>query len=494
MNSIGMAVGTRSQSMSTLRKKSLLSQIPALIVGWIIIASTIEESALSTGVLFTAVMLCGAKLIYLVSIRLADPSMEKLIFWYEIKIILVVFFATIVWPPALDLGTESWGFDPIRYYHGAQILVESNFDTGALEGFSINYNGIFYYFAALFYFFGVNTAVPALSNAFVTLLAVLLLVLVGYKIKPEPGSRDWMLGLGMLIPEVFWYDVLSARETLSMSLYFIATLTLTYFMVTQARVLQWALGVLIVGGCLVCLGLVRAFLPLPTLVAIALSFCVVRVGSLTRFFSLLLLAVLIWLTTIIPQLSREIGSVSGDFISEISVGQITTSGVELSANDVRWSERSIGTALMPTNAWEVVLYAPVRIAFYLIAPLPNFPTDFRALMDLNWDAWQFAFVAASALLYAILAPLIFASFINSIAWQKRRDWLCIHIPFWVIFSTIAIGNQIIHERYRVMSAIGLWGCIWLGMYCPPALIKRCYFGWLLVGATGSLFYITFKYL
>ena len=133
----------------------------------------------------------------------------------------------------LILNSQLFGYDPQRYYFDAKTLIEGGFDSEIARAINIDYTGIVYYYGVLFALLGQNPVIPALVNAFITLLATLLLVRVGYQIKRERGPHDWRLGLGMVLPEVLWFDTITARETLVMSLYLIAALSVARYFIRK---------------------------------------------------------------------------------------------------------------------------------------------------------------------------------------------------------------------------------------------------------------------
>ena len=74
----------------------------------------------------------------------------------------------------------------------------------------------------------------------------------------------------------------------------------------------------------------------------------------------------------------------------------------------------------------------------------------------------------------------------------RANGFVFHVPYWVLFGAIVAGNYIIHERYRVMATLLLWGCIWLGISGPKRLIRLSYLIWFVILGAGAIFYLAYK--
>ena len=57
---------------------------------------------------------------------------------------------------------------------------------------------------------------------------------------------------------------------------------------------------------------------------------------------------------------------------------------------------------------------------------------------------------------------------------------------------VASGNQIIHQRYRIMAILLFGGCIWLGQTCSKRLLRVAYVGWLGLLTLGGFCYVMYK--
>jgi hypothetical protein len=94
----------------------------------------------------------------------------------------------------------------------------------------------------------------------------------------------------------------------------------------------------------------------------------------------------------------------------------------------------------------------------------------------------------------LIFPLSVAGLLKALATRKDRPSdLFIHLAFWLLWISIAGGNIIIHERYRLMMAPLLVITAWLGWTaCSASLIRRCVYGWFLVLAFSVAFFYLYK--
>lgn len=226
-----MNVVSQSKRDVRVQKSHLDVQFPLLFlvlaVSLVITRATVTEGFWRTLILLCGIAFVGLLLIIRLSWQLTDPNMQKLGYVFLLKLLLVLLLVRFGWMPQLELYSATWGGDPARYYYMAQNLGRAGLSLLAVQG--LNYTGILFYYGLVFAVFGFNHLVPALINTFVTLLATLLLVRIGYKIKRRRSPWDWTLGLCMIVPEVLWYDVITSRETLTMSLIVISVLSLAWY-------------------------------------------------------------------------------------------------------------------------------------------------------------------------------------------------------------------------------------------------------------------------
>ena len=104
---------------------------------------------------------------------LDDRKLKILGSFWLIKVIATLFLLFVGWMPQLDPSSPLWGYDPQRYYQYGWDLVQRGWDPIGLEQ---NYQGVIFYYGAIFSIFGHNPVIPAFINAFITLLGTLFLI------------------------------------------------------------------------------------------------------------------------------------------------------------------------------------------------------------------------------------------------------------------------------------------------------------------------------
>lgn len=462
-----------------------LSLLPcfALIGAWV----PKEAGRWPTLALSAAIAFGGLVLITRLSRELGDPRLRYLALIYLGKLPILLLLLCAGWMPMLDPTSDGYGYDPQRFYYDSATLAESGFDTNVARAINVNYPGILYFYGAVFALVGHNPLAPALVNAFVTLLATLVLVRAGYTIKRERGPYDWTLGLGMVIPEVIWFDALTARETLVMSLVVIATLAPGLYFVRPSVLGSWQ--VLGYPLALFLLGLVRTPLLVPTAASLVLMFGASRLTGGQRIVGLGALGMAgaaLWLT---PAVGYRLGAYPFDYET---LGRTTLVRDEEFFRDMTWSDRSVGQILVPSDAGEALVFALPRLLLYVVAPLPRAGFGLDGLLSGRWSDWQSLCFTMSSLLYVSLLPLAVAGLIEAFRTETAREWLVLQVPFGLMLLAVAAGNQIVHERYRLIATLLFWGSIWLGQSAPGRLLVRVYQAWGGLLGLAGLCYLAYK--
>jgi hypothetical protein len=459
-------------------------------VGSALILATIQQAPFSTVFLFGVVAIGGLALCRVTQAKLNDPSLKMLGYFWLIKLGITLFLLYAGWMPLLDPSSVSWGYDPQRYYIQAKELIDNHWSPDFLN---LNYVGILYYYGAIFYVLGHNPVIPALINAFVTLMASLYLVKAGYEIKGQRGPRDWTLAFALLLPELLWYDVMTARETLVAALLLFAMLTAGRYLARTAPVTLSKVFV-VSGLSVLAIAAVRTSMVLPVFASIVLMILLVKPQRGSRVVQRAILAVAaVVILIVLPGVAGYLGGYEFDLGNAIQQASSATENIALSA-DMEWSENSIGMLLMPEGWLQSILFLPPRMVLYLVAPLPNIWVSASDLLAGSWGAWQKLFTLLSSVINVLAIPYVLASFAQSIKKRKENAApLVFHISYWVTFMAIAGGNLIIHERYRVMATLLFWGCAWLGARtCSKRLIIRTSLLWYGLLGLSALFYLGYK--
>jgi hypothetical protein len=441
---------------------------------------------MATLVLLAAVVAASVWLIGRAARELGDPALRKLIYVFLGKLAILLLVLVPLWQRHLGAGPDALQGDQERYYFQAESFARDGFDIARIP--SVNYPGVLFIYGGIFRLFGHNAYAAAIVNSFASLLAALLLVRVAYKIDPAPGKWKWLMALWIVVPEVVLHDAMTSRDALAMSLLAIFVSSVADYMLDErgsvVRMARWAMP------SVVLLALVRATAVAPAVVASLLLLpLVVRKWTRPRtlaFAAAAVMAVLFVLAA--PRLSRVLGGYDVRFADMLDKTVVAPDSPLLMT--YHWSRRSIGRLLVPDNALEAVLLAPVRMIAYVIAPLPTATgVQIGGLGVGQWNAVQSLLVLLSSLLYIVLFPLAVASLIAAI--RNNRRALALHLPFWITILAIASGTAVIHERYRLMSVPLFIGCVWLVRRATMRQVRATALGWfsaIAVGATAALLY------
>lgn len=448
------------------------------------------KHSFNTLLLLFFISVCGIWLSNRTANYLGDRRLRILSTFWLIKIIATLFLLFVGWMPQLDPSSPLWGYDPQRYYQYGWDLVQRGWNPFGLEQ---NYQGIIFYYGAIFFIFGHNPVNPALINAFVTLLGTLFLIRCIYEFMPNRMPADWRIAYLLLIPEVLWFDVITSRETLMGVLIIIATLTAGRYLVSKGCA-SLKTSVALVGIALVAIATVRTTMVIPVLAAIIFMAMLFKSQGLMSLIIKILL-VLLGVGALMggPIIQRMMGGYDID-LSAIPTRLLGHEGIR--AED-EWGDKSIGLLLMPSGPLQSLAYTFPRMILYLAAPLPRF--DNLSLLDLylgSWSAWQHLMTITTSLMMVFIFPYVLSA--SEMAWRGRKinpAALIIPISFWLNFAVIAGGVTIIQERYRVMITLLLFACAWIGYTRSPQKINRRWVRlWFTIILVVIVFYLYYKFL
>jgi hypothetical protein len=444
----------------------------------------------TTWLLLTLVLAAAPAVFHRLALSLDDRRLQWLGYAALLRAVVVLVLLYAGWVPQLDRAHVSFGYDAQRYYFEAQELVEHGFNPGAM-GVSLNYTGILFYYGLLFSLFGHDPVLPAVLNMSVTLGAVALLIAVAYRVKGRRDPWDWTIGLCLLIPEVLWFDALTSRETVAMSLLLVSTLTLGSIVLDPATSPARGArrGRLVVGvAALAGLGVIRTTMLIPAFAALVILYALGSGNLRDRLRGAGWILTAGGLLLAGPAAAESLGGYQFGYLGWL---RATRSPEYLEQIAGGWTERSLGQMLIPSNIFEELLFAPVRGLMYLVAPLPRIPLSLVGLAAGSWSDWQYLATLLSAVLYVLLFPVLLVSLYVAVT-ERKRPWMMIHVPLWTAYAAIAGANIIIMERYRLMMVPLLWAGIWLGWTCDRRLLARTYVAWGVVLTIGGMFFAAYK--
>lgn len=407
----------------------------------------------------------------------------------SIKIILSIIILYIGWIPQLEFGSESWGYDPQRYYLYATKFADSNFNQAVLP--PLNYKGIVYYYAVWFKIFGCNPVIPMLINTVTTYISAIYIIKIVQciyqnrivcQIRPNTCFGQ-VIGFFILLPEIFWYDILPARETICMTLVVVSIYSIIQFIDQGKKAPRGTLSVIFIS--LILLGLIRtSFLMIPILVV---AYILIKRKQIKLILTVGIVALSIVGASL---LSSSMGSDTG--LSD-SYERIFGEVAEKEVANLKWNENSIGLKLIGKNIYEKILLLPIRIFVYIIAPLPQITISFKELNRGSWGEWQHLFTVLSSFGYIIALPLFIASLLDSFLNKKRQNIIYVWIPFFISAVAVAGGNIMIHERYRIVFIPYYVLTIITGISSKTCYRRIGMFITLFVFAMGAFIYIVVKY-
>lgn len=429
--------------------------------------------------------------IFKLSHLINDRKIRYLFPLFILKLLLIFILIIFAWLPGLDINSEYFGYDPQRFYFHALNLSNSTFDFSVVsEVEPLNYVGIVYYYAAIFYLIAENPFIPFIINSLVTLYATILVVKVTYILGVKNLKYGWWVGLGMFLPEVIWFDMMTSRETLSMSLITIIDMLFIIYILNIDKKLKLIKLIAILIPLISFLYLVRGSAALAPILTISIISMFVKNNSQNISKKIFIIGGMIISLGSLPYLAIQFGS-SGVGL-EGYWGMVTGTNSELVEG---WKNTNglggFASVLIPNNIIEAILYTPIRLVLYLLSPLGVSSFSMEGIFSGNWVAWQFVIMGLSAVLNLIFFPLLISGTFSTIKY-KQYDILSYYIAVWVVLLMISGGNFIIHDRYRVMGSLLLWGSYCLG-YTSTSRIKRLfYILWILLLFILSSIFILIK--
>jgi hypothetical protein len=126
--------------------------IVLLGAGSLLLFATVQVALINTLLIFLFITLVGLWRCSVTVKYLSDRRLQLLPTLWIIKVGMTIFVLYAGWIPQLDPSSPNWGFDPQRFYIDAFDLIENGWNPVA----GSNYQGIIFYYGAIFYVFGYN--------------------------------------------------------------------------------------------------------------------------------------------------------------------------------------------------------------------------------------------------------------------------------------------------------------------------------------------------
>lgn len=352
-------------------------------------------------------------------------------FTFMVMMTLIPFILQYSWIMT-DLGHRALGdyFDPVRYDYMGKWAAENNLDFSRARK-HINYVGIVYYIAFIYWVFGVSTFYVSLWNLLFSLVAFLsvtaILVAKTGKIKPWQNMR-W----GLLYPSVLFYSTIPGKDVLAMSL--IAVSISIICRLLDRPEIKWYLLLAI---SLLSLATVRGS-AVPLVLLTGIAFVLLDV-SRRRFFTTFLPAAIVALIFIfiVPKVIVLSGGTEHS-----SIPHLYNIEQKIHVSERSSDENSLNLLFTPKNFFQMLLFTPVRTVFLLVAPFPK-------LWFMSNEYTKIKYTTVSTWIILFFMPSLIAA-TTAIRCMKQRVYRFVVIPFWLMLAVISISLFMIHERYRLM--------------------------------------------
>ncbi len=420
-------------------------------------------------------------------ISCGDNRLSYLPLVWILKIVIACLFVRFGWQDELARdGLLYYAYDAKRYYYESYELINNKW----VPHTHINSSGILYYYALIFYFFGHSPYVSAIVNSFVTLLAVVTVFKALYKITVDYPHRRWVLIYILLIPDLIWYDSITAREGICASLLlmaftniqqlikecnhndtlikniFLFFLSCTILLLIRSTML-WAIFTVLV---LLSLFLLKNY-----------KNNSIQIARCSAALIIVILAI-----ALRPIALKETGSKTLGWVATMST--LTSAEKNAASTSSQWSEKSLGKAIIPDNLAQAVVYLPIRMMAYLLAPIPNIPITREDIAQNRYSVWQNLCAIATSLLIILIFPYCLLGIWNLIPIRKERiSYIVWCLAFLATWACIAGGNFIIQDRYRSMMLPLLFIFAWFGFVSKISLyFRRVFLIWITLIILGVI--------
>ncbi len=366
--------------------------------------------------------------------------------WISIFLIKLTFVAIIIqylWIPAFSNHRMLFEFDPVVFDYYGKILAESNFDISLISQV-YNYVGQIYYIGAIYWLFGVSTFYIGVFNTLLSLITFLAVTALLIELS-ENNKYLKLFGLGMLFPELLYYDAIPGKEV-------IATCMIALSILFMYRIL--------IKGKIKYVPIFLVILAILTSVRASMVIVVVLIGSIwiimkrRQYIKSVFLygsIVLVTLLFLFPYSSKYIGSHPINISDLLSLSNKAEFGIEYTLG-----EKSLNVMFTTSDPIKAIIFAPIRTIFLLVAPFP------RLIIDFNDRAFLLDFVKLSLWLVLLFFPILLASTFQKNC-RRSKPWFYIVVTYWLLMLFIANGVLMIHERYRVMAEPFLFGSLLIGI-------------------------------
>ena len=318
------------------------------------------------------------------------------------------------------------------------------------------------YYGLIYAVFGPNPVAAAFVNSLTSLFAALLLADLVVQLKIVPSRYSWLVGLGLLIPEMIWFDALTGKEPIVGWLF---VLGIYSFYSLQRSALgsrerkKWLIALCVTA---IALAAVRPAMMVGLLLcSLIISFLSGKMRlSLTRG-RIALLLIIAALAPLVPWIVK-VTSGQTDFTYVYFLKNMLTSPDK----EMRYGFEgdSIASRFQPHNYLELMWMTPLKLGLFMLVPYPKWRSDLTGVWLGQWGDWWRLSSDLSIFPYLLFLPFVFVSSLT--AWRdgsyrKRVVWFL--VPWWLLMLMPALATYGLHARFRVPAALFFVPCVLAGL-------------------------------
>ena len=382
---------------------------------------------------------------------------------FLIKLTLILIVLQYFWLPTFPVHRlPSLAFDPIVYDYYGKILAESNFNVHLI--FRVyNYVGQIFYIGAIYWLFGVSTFYVGLFNGIISLITFLAMAAI--LVDSSGNIKNWrLIGIGMFFPELIYYDAIPGKEVLATCM--IVLCSLLMYKIWMRKKTKFIIPLLLSLAVLIS---VRASMAI-AVVAIGGFWLIAKSRHRLKSIILYLSIVSFMLLYAMPKILDYSGGYLTDVRGYLDLAKRASYGIMITPG-----EKSLNVLFASANPVKAIIFAPIRMVFYLVAPFPRLTIDLSEILTAT------AFARLSVWVTLLCFPILIAATFQG-ACRKIKSWFFIVFSYWLLLLLIANGGLFIHERYRVMADPFFIATLLVGIkYGNPKRYVLCSFIFIILG-------------
>lgn len=441
---INTRIGNKDLSISSI-VSGLLFSFAFLWILLIALAWTAEEPGkMQTILVIFTVFILGVIIIKYAK-KIGVIKNEKLwIFIFLVKLTFVAIILQYLWIPAFPAHRAPGpAFDPLVFDYYGKILAENNLNSNVIYQV-YNYVGQIYYIGLIYWLFGVSTLYVGLFNTLLSLVS--FLAVTALLVNCAENKKNWsLMSLGMLFPELLYYDAIPSKEVIATCMIALSILFMYKFSHEQKP--KYLVFLLLVLSILIS---VRAVMALVVIAIWGIS-VVLKYKHKLKWVFLYSGISLFMLLFSFPYIIKYTGGTPATVGTFLNLSERSKYGIKITPG-----EKSLSVMFATDNPIKAIVFAPIRTIFLLVAPFPRLGIDWT---DATWIS---SFTRFSVWIILLSFPILIAATFQK-SCRTNPSWFYVVFVYWLLLLFIANGALIIHERYRIMADPFLAGTLLVGV-------------------------------